>query len=95
MISKFKKAGRKIICVRKESGGWYDSIQCEFALNNQIMVSIINTAVGIDMGVKSFLTVSNGSFINRLEERLKPPENKIALQQRRIRHKDKKVQKRD
>ena len=49
----------------------------------------INTAVGIDMGARSFLTVNDGSFINRLEKRLKPPENKIALQQRRIKHKDK------
>ena len=32
-------------------------------------------------------TLSDGNFINNLEEKLKPLENKIALLQRRIKHK--------
>ena len=39
------------------------------------------------MGVKRFLTLSDGNFINNLEEKLKPLENKIALLQKRIKHK--------
>ena len=39
------------------------------------------------MGVKRFLTLSDGNFINNLEERINPIENKIALLQKRIKHK--------
>ena len=53
------------------------------------MVPNINTAAGIDMEDIRFLTLSDGSLSNTLEERLKTLENKIALQQRRIKHKDK------
>ena len=77
----------KNVTVRQEADGWYASVQCEFVLNNQITVPNLNTAVGIDMGVKRFLTLSDGNFIKSLEERLKPLENKIALLQRRIKHK--------
>ena len=55
--------------------------------NNHVIVPNLNTAIGIDMGVKRFLTLSDGSFIKSLEERLKPIENKISLLQRRIKHK--------
>ncbi|WP_303964402.1 transposase, partial [Succinatimonas hippei] len=47
----------------------------------------LNTAIGIDMGVKRFLTLSDGNFIESLETKLKPLETKIALLQRRIKHK--------
>ena len=77
----------KNVTVRQEADGWYASIQCEFELNNHVIVPNLNTAVGIDMGVKRFLTLSDGSFIKSLEERLKPLENKISLLQRRIKHK--------
>ena len=77
----------KNVTVREEADGWYASIQCEFALNNQVTVANLNTAVGIDMGVKRFLTLSDGNFIESLETKLKPPENKIALLQKRIKHK--------
>ena len=53
----------------------------------EISIPDIDTAVGIDMGVKRFLTLSDGNFISNLEEKLKPLENKIALLQRRIKHK--------
>ena len=39
------------------------------------------------MGVKRFLTLSDGNFIESLETKLKPLENKIALLQRRIKRK--------
>ena len=39
------------------------------------------------MGVKRFLTLSDGNFSESLETKLKPLENKIALLQRRIKHK--------
>ncbi len=52
------------------------------------MLPNINTAAGIDMEDIRFLTLSDGSLSNTLEERLKPLENKIALQQRRIKHKN-------
>ena len=58
-----------------------------FALKPEISIPDIDTAVGIDMGVKRFFTLSDGNFINNLEEKLKPLENKIALLQRRIKHK--------
>ena len=77
----------KNVTVRQEADGWYASIQCEFELNNHVIVPNLNTAIGIDMGVKRFLTLSDGSFIKSLEERLKPIENKIALLQRRIKRK--------
>ena len=77
----------KNVTVREEADGWYVSIQCEFELKPEISIPDINTAVGIDMGVKRFLTLSDGSFINNLEEKLKPLENKIALLQKRIKHK--------
>ena len=77
----------KNVTVREEADGRYVSIQCEFALKPEISIPDINTAVGIDMGVKRFLTLSDGNFINNLEEKLKPLENKIALLQKRIKHK--------
>ena len=77
----------KNVTVRQEADGWYASVQCEFVLNNQITVPNLNTAVGIDMGVKRFLTLSDGNFIESLETKLNPLENKIALLQRRIKHK--------
>ena len=48
-------------------------------LKPEISIPDIDTAVGIDMGVKRFLTLSDGNFINNLEEKLKPLENKIVL----------------
>ena len=39
------------------------------------------------MGVKRFLTLSDGSFIESLEARLKSISNKIVHLQRRIKHK--------
>ena len=39
------------------------------------------------MGVKRFLTLSDGNFIESLETKLKPLETKIALLQRRIKRK--------
>ena len=77
----------KNVTVREEADCWYVSIQCEFELKPEISIPDIDTAVGIDMGVKRFLTLSDGSFINNLEEKLKPLENKIALLQKRIKHK--------
>ena len=77
----------KNVTVREEADGWYVSIQCEFALKPEISIPDIDTAIGIDMGVKRFLTLSDGNFINNLEEKLKPLENKIALLQKRIKHK--------
>ena len=77
----------KNVTVREEADGWYVSIQCEFELKPEISIPDIDTAIGIDMGVKRFLTLSDGNFINNLEEKLKPLENKIALLQKRIKHK--------
>ena len=77
----------KNVTVREEADVWYVSIQCEFELKPEISIPDIDTAVGIDMGVKRFLTLSDGNFINNLEEKLKPLENKIALLQKRIKHK--------
>ena len=77
----------KNVTVREEADGWYVSIQCEFELKPEISIPDIDTAIGIDMGVKRFLTLSDGTFINNLEEKLKPLENKIALLQKRIKHK--------
>ena len=82
----------KNVTVREEADGWYVSIQCEFALKPEISIPDIDTAVGIDMGVKRFLTLSDGNFINNLEEKLKPLENKIALLQKRIKHKSKRLE---
>ena len=60
----------KNVTVREEADGWYVSIQCEFELKPEISIPDIDTAIGIDMGVKRFLTLSDGSFINNLEEKL-------------------------
>ena len=77
----------KNVTVREEADGWYVSIQCEFELKPEISIPDIDTAVGIDMGVKRFLTLSDGNCIESLETKLKPLENKIALLQKRIKHK--------
>ena len=77
----------KNVTVREEAYGWYVSIQCEFELKPEISIPDIDTAVGIDMGVKRFLTLSDGNCIESLETKLKPLENKIALLQKRIKHK--------
>ena len=77
----------KNVTIKQTADGWYVSIQCEFELRNHITVLNINSAVGIDMGVKRFLTLSDGSFITSLEERLQALATKIALLQRRIKHK--------
>ena len=77
----------KNVTVSHAPDGWYISIQCEFGHKPVITTPDINTAVGIDMGVTRFLTLSNGNYIKPLQARLQTLENKIARLQRKVKHK--------
>ena len=61
----------KNITVSREGLKWFVSIQTEFEIEPKRM---INSEIGIDMGVKKFVTFSNGTFVepvNSLKNNLK------------------------
>ena len=71
----------KTITVKREAGKWYVVIVCDLG---EVAVENKNTAaVGIDLGIESFLTTSDGEHIAPLQP-LKWKLRKLRVQQRRM-----------
>ncbi len=51
----------KNITVSRQGQKWFVSIQTEF--ESQSLSGMINSEIGIDMGVKKFVTFSNRTFV--------------------------------
>lgn len=79
----------KNLTVTHAADGWYVSIQFEFAATPAIEKPDLSTAVGIDMGVARFATVSDGSFEPGLETLLCEAEEKIQKAQKNLSRKQK------
>jgi len=76
----------KNITISRKGKHWYALIQVEYEAN--ILEHKSMSAVGIDMGVKRFATLSDGSFIEPLNSFKKSAE-KLATLQRKLKHKKK------
>jgi putative transposase len=76
----------KNITVSRKGKHWYVSVQVEYEAT--ILEHKSTSAVGIDMGVKRFATLSDGSFIEPLNSFKKSAE-KLATLQRKLKHKKK------
>ena len=69
--SRFTEGKPKNVTVIRRADGWYVSIQTEF---DYVSPENQGDAVGLDMGVKRFYTLSDGSFeapCNALKKNLK------------------------
>ena len=76
----------KNVTVSRKGKHWYVSIQVEY--ETEIKPHQSKSAVGIDMGVKRFVTLSNGAFFEPLNSFKKSAE-KLAILQRKLSHKKK------
>jgi putative transposase len=76
----------KNMTVSRKGKHWYISIQVEYEAN--ILEHKSTSAIGIDMGVKRFATMSDGTFIEPLNSFKKSAE-KLATLQRKLKHKKK------
>jgi putative transposase len=76
----------KNVTVSRKGKHWYVSIQVEYEAT--IIEHKSTSAIGIDMGVKRFATLSDGSFIEPLNSFKKSAE-KLATLQRKLKHKKK------
>ena len=76
----------KNITVSRKGKHWYVSIQVEYEI--EIKKHPSTSAVGIDMGVKRFATLSDGAFFEPLNSFKKSAE-KLATLQRKLKHKKK------
>ncbi|MEI7841364.1 MAG: transposase [Methylococcaceae bacterium] len=76
----------KNMTVIRKGKHWYVSIQVEYETPEMTHKS--TSAIGIDMGVKRFATLSDGSFIEPLNSFKKSAE-KLATLQRKLKHKKK------
>ena len=76
----------KNVIVSKTAGKWYVSIQVEMAIAEPLHAS--TTAVGIDMGVTRFATMSDGSVIEPINS-FRKWQAKLAREQRRLSRKTK------
>lgn len=71
----------KNITVSQSGGKWFASIQTEREVEQSIPTA--TTAIGIDMGIVRFATMSDGSFIEPLGS-FKKPEQRLKRYQRRM-----------
>ncbi|MEN9373553.1 MAG: hypothetical protein RIR79_1105 [Pseudomonadota bacterium] len=71
----------KNITVSQSGGKWFASIQTEREVEKPVPVAI--TAIGIDVGIARFATMSDGSFVAPLSS-FKKHENRLAKYQRRM-----------
>jgi len=71
----------KNMTITQSCGKWYVSIQTEREVDQPIPTA--TTAIGIDMGVKRFATLSNGDFIAPLNS-FKKHEQRLKKYQRRM-----------
>lgn len=76
----------KNVTVSRKGKHWYVSVQVEYEAN--IIEHKSTSAIGIDMGVKRFATLSNGTFIEPLNS-FKKSSEKLASLQRKLKHKKK------
>ncbi len=76
----------KNVTVSRKGKHWYVSIQVEYETPKMTHKS--TSAIGIDMGVKRFVTLSDGTFIEPLNSFKKSAE-KLATLQRKLKHKKK------
>ena len=76
----------KNVTVSRKGKHWYASIQVEYETPEMTHKS--TSAIGIDMGVKRFVTLSDGTFIEPLNSFKKSAE-KLATLQRKLKHKKK------
>jgi putative transposase len=76
----------KNVTVSRKGKQWYVSIQVEYETPKMTHKS--TSAMGIDMGVKRFATLSDGSFIEPLNS-FKKSAKKLATLQRKLKHKKK------
>ena len=77
----------KNVTVKREGMHWYVSIQCEIEVQETIPHPS-KSIVGIDMGIKRFATLSDGSCLKPLSS-FKKLEEKLAKAQRRLSKKKK------
>ena len=74
------------VTVSKESGHWYIAIQVEQTLNNELERP--TTAIGIDVGIAKFATLSDGTMIEplhvfrRYEKRLAKSQKKLSIKRK-------------
>lgn len=74
------------VTVSRRGKHWFVSIQTELEIQEPIHPSV--SAVGIDLGIARFATLSDGSFFQPLNS-FKKLENKLAKEQRRLSRKQK------
>lgn len=67
----------KSITVCREQDGWFVSVLCEYENTPAIETPNPKNAIGIDVGVVKRISMSNGSSVEGLNERLKPLEEKV------------------
>lgn len=82
----------KTCTIKKDIDQWYVSFSCE--IDNPILPVEIKTETGIDVGLKSLLTMSNGSQIEP-PEFLRESEQKLTQEQKRLSRKKKRSQNRN
>lgn len=70
------------ITIRRKSGKWYVSIQTQMEALSPIHIHA-NDAVGVDMGVVRFATLSDGSFLEPLSS-FKRLERRLAVAQQKL-----------
>lgn len=76
----------KNVTLRKESTGWFVSIQTERVIETPVHPS--TSEIGIDVGISRFATFSNGSFVEPINA-FKTLQSKLAKAQRFLDRKDK------
>ena len=82
----------KTCTIKKDIDQWYVTFSCEIDIS--IIPVEIKTKIGIDMGLKSLLTMSNGEQIEP-PEFLRESEEKLTHEQKRLSRKKKKSQNRN
>jgi len=86
-LHRFIKGTIKTCLIIKESNQWYACFSSEIE-NKEIENRPIKTAIGIDLGLASFATLSNGEKIDN-PRWFRGSEEKLARQQRRLSRKKK------
>jgi putative transposase len=76
----------KNVTICKKGKHWYCAVQTEYEVEEAKHPS--SSEIGIDLGICRFATLSNGLFYEPLNS-FKRLENKLAIEQRKLRHKQK------
>jgi len=80
------KGRPKSITISQDGTKWYCSVLCEYEVKEQELKT--DSIVGIDMGLKEFATLSDGTVVNN-PRHLKQYEKKLAKEQRELSRKEK------